>query len=707
MDYEQPWYRRIHRWGQTNLTEDDPAHADLDFWKAQWKRTRIQGIIVNCGGIVAYYPSKYPLQYRAQTLGDGDFFRKFSDAAAEAGLVVVARMDISRATEEFLTAHPDWFCRDREGRPIASQGRYFTCVNSDYYKQYVPGLLTEIIEAYHPVGFADNSWKGLSRETICYCDNCRKMFREQYGLPLPERADYADPVYREWIRWSYDCRTENWDLFNGVTKRAGGEHCLWFGMLNADPANPSGSFVDLKALCERSEYIFCDHQGRDMLNGFEQNSVNGALLRLASREDVIVAESIANYVRGRRTFRLTATPAPEARLWMAAGAAGGISPWFHHIGAGTRDRRQFETPVPFFNWHAENEGFLYDRRSLAKVALLWSRDNVDFYGCDKAQERVALPWRGFMLALSQGRIPFLPLNADHIARYADRIRTLILPDLAVLTDAQADEILAHLDRGGNLVLTGLAGSRDCDGLPRAENSLLRRLGLRLTGMTAGASGKPAYGWEHYETHNYLALPAERHPVLKGFEDTDIIGFGGSLPIVQSEGPLRPVSGYIPPFPIYPPEFSWVREVREDMGTVFAGQLPSGSRVVYFAADMDRCFGRDQLPDHGRLLENAVRWATGDALAFEVRGEGHIDASLYEQGRRRIAHLVNLSGCNLNPGYCTGYLPVSPVSVTMPSAPGAMRARLLVSGKMLPVTVRNGLVTVEIEKVVDHEVVVVE
>ena len=163
---------------------------------------------------MSYYPSKFKLQYRAKFLGDRDFFKEFSEAAREAGLKVVARMDINRASKEFYDTYPDWFCVDKDGRPITSQDRYFSCVNSDYYKKYIPDVLTEIIEKYRPEGFADNSWKGLGRDTICYCSNCRNKFKEECGLELPERVSWEDPVYREWIRWSYKCRIENWDLFN-------------------------------------------------------------------------------------------------------------------------------------------------------------------------------------------------------------------------------------------------------------------------------------------------------------------------------------------------------------------------------------------------------------------------------------------------------------------------------------------------------------
>ena len=66
-----PWYRRTYRWGQTNLTEIDPSRYDGEWWREQWRRTRVQGVVVNAGGIVAYYPSDYRLHRRAEFLGSG------------------------------------------------------------------------------------------------------------------------------------------------------------------------------------------------------------------------------------------------------------------------------------------------------------------------------------------------------------------------------------------------------------------------------------------------------------------------------------------------------------------------------------------------------------------------------------------------------------------------------------------------------------
>src|SRR5262245_17625974 len=66
VDKAAPWYKRTLRWGQTNLTELDPTRFDLAWWRDYWKRTAVQGVVVNAGGITAYYPTQVPLHRRAQ-----------------------------------------------------------------------------------------------------------------------------------------------------------------------------------------------------------------------------------------------------------------------------------------------------------------------------------------------------------------------------------------------------------------------------------------------------------------------------------------------------------------------------------------------------------------------------------------------------------------------------------------------------------------
>ena len=639
----RPWYETAYRWGQTNLTEDDPLSCDLDFWRKQWKRTYLHGIIANAGGIVAFYPSRFDLQHRAQGVGDGstgrDLFGEFAQAAKEDGLFVVARMDINRASKDFYDAHPSWFAMDKEGRPIMVQGRYISCVSSGYYSEYIPNVLREVIEKYRPVGFADNSWKGLGRGVICYCDNCKKSF----GGPLPESVDWDDPIYKKWYKWGVARRTELWDLFNKTTAETGGPDCLWMGMLPGDPHNMHGSLADTYELCKRSKIIFCDHQGRE--SDFSHNAMIGSMLRMASHENILVPESMANYVRGGRTFRLAANPARETQLWSASGMAGGISPWYHHISAGRHDRRQFETPVPIFEWHKKNEKYLYNRKDLAQIGLVWSQENSDFHGRGD-RDKVVAPFDGFARALTMARLPYMPINAADIGKYANRLKVLILPEVALLSDKQVDDVCSFVRNGGGLVFSGEADSR-----------IFKLAGVEPTDEYKGTSVPKGETWDEYDGHNYLLLPKERHEILTAFKDTDIIPFGGRLRVAKGNA----IAGYVPSFPIYPPEFAYIREREPETGTIFANSLENGARVVYLAADIDRCYGRHGLPDHGRLLADIALWAQGGERLFTVEGPGLLDCRIYSQPGRVIVHIVNLSGTNRF-GYCDETYPVGPITV---------------------------------------------
>src|SRR6185369_4318952 len=123
----------------------------------------------------------------------------------------------------------------------------------------------------------------------------------------------------------------------------------------------------------------------------------------------------AMYQNGTDSFRLAAKPAPEARMWMFAGFAGGIQPWWHHVGAFQEDRRAFATAGPVMRWHQANERYLINRKPVATVGLVWSQRNTDFYGRDDAARLTESAYRGMAEALIRARIPYVPVNIDDIA----------------------------------------------------------------------------------------------------------------------------------------------------------------------------------------------------------------------------------------------------------------------------------------------------
>lgn len=727
-EQKTPWYERTLRWGQTNLTEIDPQRYDAAWWVGHWRATSLQGVIVNAGGIVAYYPSKVPLHRRAEHLGDRDLYGEIVQDARADGLSVLARMDSNRADDTFYRTHPDWFTVDAAGTPYRAGDKYISCVNSAYYGEFLPEIFREVIDRSSPDGFADNSWAGLDRSRICYCDNCSRAFQAACGLHLPTCPDWENEAYRRWIRWNYQRRTEIWEQNNEVTRSAGGDHCLWLGMVSGDMSNQARRFIDARTIFSRSKIIMLDHQRRNALDGFAQNAEAGKRLHGMMGWYKPIPESTAMYGMGVPSFRHTSMPAAEVRIWATEGYAGGIQTWWHHIGAYHDDRRQYRTAIPLFDWHKDNERYLVDRSPVAKVGVVWSQLSNDFYGRQDPENRTALPYRGMVGALTRARIPYLPVHVDDIAREASRLAVLVLPNVAALSADQVRAVERFAADGGAVVATGETSLYSESGQRHADFALAEMLGVHATGRSHGSDLPPDSSLETFSRHTYLRLHPEmratvpgphspgeppvdgpRHAVLDGLDETDMVPFGGRLEEVSVDGSADVPLTLVPAFPIYPPETSWMRQPDSQVPGLVLSTSHGGSRVAYLAADLDRCAGRDGQPDHARLLGNIVRWAAGDDNAvLTVEGAGVVDCNLYEQEERLILHLGNVSSASSVPGRLEEQIPVGPleVQVRSPLGEAVHSVRLLVAGCDVEASAGEGWVRFTVPTVVEHEVVVI-
>ncbi len=712
-DDSAPWFLRARRWVQTNLNEQDPATYDAALWADYWARVRAQGVIVNAGGIVAFYPTALPWHHRALALGHRDLFGEILGAARRAGLTVLARMDSTRTYEGVFRDHPDWFARDANGQPFRAGDLYTVCVNGPWVSECVPAILREIAERYRPDGFTDNSWSGLGQRQVCTCDHCREAFHRTAAQDLPTRVDWDDPSYRAWIRWSYARRTEIWDGYNRVTHEAGGPDCHWLGMGQGDPSRMCEDFRDPKAIWSRSPIVMLDWQARRAGEGFPANATAGKIVHGVLGWDKLIPESTALYLGPTRPmFRKASKPEPEARLWAVCGMAAGIQPWWHHLGASQDDRRQLRTAERLSRWHAENEAYLVDRKPVATVGVAWSETNIDWYGRGESATRAAAPFAGMAEALGLHRIPWRAVHADHVARDAPELDVLVLPNLAAMSEAQCAAVRRFVEGGGGLVATGETSLYDDEGRRRADFALAGLLGARATGEHRGSFDGPAASpWASGEGHSYLRLAAggSRAPVLAGFEDTDLLPFGGRVEVVRAESGASVPLTLVPNSPQSPPENVWMREARTGIPGLVLNATPGRGRVAYLPADIDRCFGRDRIPDHGRLISNLVRWASRRPLPLEVEGPGLLDVHLYRQPGRLVLHVVNLTNPAAFRPYATELYPVGPlrVCVAKPVDLALTRARRLVAGGEAPCAVEGDSVVLTLERILDHEVVVME
>jgi hypothetical protein len=203
--------------------------------------------------------------------------------------------------------------------------------------------------------------------------------------------------------------------------------------------------------------------------------------------------------------------------------------------------------------------------------------------------------------------------------------------------------------------------------------------------------------------------APGHPLLRGLEGAPRIIHGvNRVEVTAKEKVAAPLLTHIPSYPDLPMEKVFPRQARTDIPQVFLREVGSG-RVVYFPWDIDRTFWEVLDVDHGKLLANAVAWATHEPAPLTVTGLGVLDITYWQQKSSFTAHLVNLTNPMMMKGPLREVIPVGEqrVRLRLPEGGRARAARLLVAKTAVPFRQEGEWVELTVPSIAEHEVVAID
>jgi hypothetical protein len=202
-----------------------------------------------------------------------------------------------------------------------------------------------------------------------------------------------------------------------------------------------------------------------------------------------------------------------------------------------------------------------------------------------------------------------------------------------------------------------------------------------------------------------------HPILEGFEDsTRIINGVHRLlvtPLNDGHTVAVPLT-VIPSYPDLPMEEVYPRPFTSKDAGVILREFGQG-RVVYFPFDVDTTFWEVLDVDHGKLLRNAILWATGEPQPVSVVGKGVIDIAIWSQQNSMTVHLVNLTNPMMMKGPVREIIPISAqrVRVRIPNGKRVGKARLLVAKQNIQHREQNGFIEIEVPSIGVHEVIALD
>jgi hypothetical protein len=678
------WADKPMRWAQLTLVEDDPGKFDLAFWLDYFKRTKSDAVCLSGGGCVAYYPTQIPFHHRSQWLGDRDVLGELVAGCRKLGMVVIARTD-PHAT------YDDWIAVTAEGQPRrhwASPEMWVTCGLGPYNFEFMTEVKKEIMSRYRVDGIFINRWDGSG---ACFCEHCRKNFKDASGFELPRTNNPQDPARRAYILWRQQRLFDLWQHWDRAVRQINPDSCVI-----PNTGGGATSSLDMKKIGELAPTLMADRQARRGLMSPWAIGMNAKEYRAALGMKPIVGIFSVGVEEPYR-WKDSVQSGDEIRLWVADLVANGMRPWFTKFGGVLHDERWLKPVEDIYRRLAGWEKYLRNEGPLARVAVVYSQQTAWFVG-NKVEDNI----NGWYQALIEARIPF-ELVHDRLldAAHINQFKTLILPNLAALSDAQCDQLRAFVKNGGSVVATYETSLCDEWGVRRKDFGLADLFGVGWSGRTEGPMQNSYLRLEHD--------PARGHQLLRGLEDAPRIVNGvWRLEVEPREKFAQVPLTLIPSYPDLPMEKVYPRVEKTDIAEVFLRESGKG-RVVYFPWDIDRTFGEVLCVDHFKLLRNAVEWATDEEPPVSVSGVGVLDVTAWRQKNSMTVHLVNLTNPMMMKGPLRELIPVSEqqVRLRLPDGAQVSKVHLLAADTKPRFTQHGRELHVVVPSILDHEVVAVD
>lgn len=390
-------------------------------------------------------------------------------------------------------------------------------------------------------------------------------------------------------------------------------------------------------------------------------------------------------------------------MWLNETLASGMVPYFHFVGAENgfdEDRRWQPVGVEYFRWTAKHDAHLAPLRSIANIGVVIGQSTQLLYpGPVTARSRSYMheTMQGMYDALLRGRFVFDFVHEDRLEpeRLA-KYRALLLPNVAMLSDGQCEQIRAYVKAGGSLMAGFETSLYDENLKARPDFGLTDVFGASKAGEPIGTNGNPYYA--------RIESPQSKtpHPILDGFSDTNW------LPGAENRVPLKPIDDpvltVVPGFVRYPPELAYPPQSHTSEPAVVLRRSGS-SRIAWFPGDIERTYWLTGHGDLLRLIHNTIRWITDNESLVSVEGPGFVEMFCWETAPGYAVHLLNYTNPDAQHGWLQSTQPIGAqrVTMTLPEGVSVRSVDLLKSGVHAPHRMDGQTLRFTIPTVEDYEV----
>jgi len=482
------WYEKSYRrsmidmhvddWDEKFLSEFDPEN-----YVRLLKTSNIQSTVIPAVSHVGkcFWPAKTGKVHDG--LKGKDLFGTLIELCHKEGIDVVAYYSTIFNNWAY-ESYPSWRMVNIDGQnsrdfirelPVNNiqMARYGNlCPNAEGYREFTFDQIKEIVSNYNFEGM----WLDMPFWTmVCYCDNCKKLYREECDREIPKVIDWNDP---EWL--CFQKKREEWmaeyeKMAGEAVKNIKPGITITY---NFAPATSDWLFGITEKIGAMSDYCTGDQYG-----GLAEQSFICKLYKNISGDlpfEFITSSGDPSLGNDHTTKKGKDMLKLHTYISMAHNGA------FLFVDAvdpmGTLDSRVYELMRNIFSESKYYESYL-GGKMLEDVAIYFSFNSKMSF-CEN-EVRAKLEWGGRILGgfvyphleavtevsniLKENHVPYGVVSKKQIKSLND-YKVLIAPGVIMMDEEEEENILSFVEQGGSLYISGAVPQKLLESIFEIKNT---------------------------------------------------------------------------------------------------------------------------------------------------------------------------------------------------------------------------------------------
>jgi hypothetical protein len=611
------WKKNNLRVIQLNLPDYEAATIQPIEIVEDLEKHAANTLIINAGGIMAFYPSKLASHYINPYMRPG-VLSQVIKKCHEKNIKVMVRFDFSRADKSIFEKHPDWFYISPKGERMINTDKYVVSINAPYVQEEAFKIVEEVIDSFAIDGIFQNMPGYLTRNSyentymgIDQNEYDKKAFFNYCQMDLPKDENKEDTIYRKYEAFK-KYSTELWQekMFNLVKSKN----------RNIAICTYAEKYVDIiRHESQTNSLPYWPYSASDNV----ANATN-------SYPNHIISNASIQQISFQSRYNAVEPEEVEIRLWENIANGSGLDMSMMGDMRGYEDERNFGIFKKVYQFHKANEKYFGKYKSLAKVVVIapgaWPSGNA-------MQE-----YRGIQLMLKEAHIDFDVLEDAQIEYREDafyQYKIAIFPDISYLSKIAIEAIKKASRNGLHLLATNQSFFDNA-------TALKDLFGAEIVQKNNEGAG------------NYLQIkPKEMFPSLKGQSmihwkfNLGLYKFGNdaitSLPILDKgrPGPPELIGGHV--------NTGYFAMGSKKYGKANNILLPENIGKLYFlhGYEQNKLLLLDVLRQQDGSIFNDMKTNAHPRIETIIKEFSFNDGESRSKPNGTILHLINLTGFSGN------------------------------------------------------------